>query len=128
MNSTFGLTTLILASAFALACAGPSAAAQAPAASKPHAVSVKATDTLKFEPAVITVKSGSPVRLTLENTGVLEHDWVVDDIDGRKVALVAKPRSTAAVEFTLTSPGTYEFYCSIPGHREAGMKGSLVVQ
>ena len=31
------------------------------------------------------------------------------------------------VTFTPTDPGTYEFYCTIPGHREAGMVGSLVV-
>jgi uncharacterized cupredoxin-like copper-binding protein len=119
---------LTLMSTLAVACAGPSAAAPAPATSKPQTVTIKATDALKFEPALITVKSGTVVRLTLENTGVLEHDWMVDGLDGKTVQVHAKPKSTAAVEFTPTSPGTYEFYCSIPGHREAGMKGVLTVQ
>jgi uncharacterized cupredoxin-like copper-binding protein len=127
MNRTLGLVTLILVSSLAAACAGPSAAAPSSdksAASGTQTVRVKAADTLKFEPSMITVKSGTPVRLTLEDTGALEHDWVVDGL----VQVHAKPNSTASGEFTPTVPGTYEFYCSVPGHREAGMKGTLNVQ
>ena len=83
---------------------------------------------LKFEPARITVKSGTPVRLTLTNDGALDHDWVVDNLDGKTVRVDAKSKASATVEFTPTASGTYEFYCSVPGHREAGMKGTLVVQ
>jgi uncharacterized cupredoxin-like copper-binding protein len=131
MNRTVGLPMLILTCLLAVACASPSAASQSrgqASASDVQAVRVTALDTLKFEPAVITVKSGTPVRLTLENTGALEHDLVIDNVDGQKIQAHAKPKSTAAVEFTPTAPGTYEFYCSVPGHREAGMKGVLNVQ
>jgi uncharacterized cupredoxin-like copper-binding protein len=126
MNRTMGLMTLILVSLLAVACAGPSAAAPSSdtSAASTQTVRVKAADTLKFEPAMITVKSGTPVRLTVENTGALEHDWVVDGL----VQVHSKPNSTASGEFTPTVPGTYEFYCSVPGHREAGMKGTLNVQ
>lgn len=131
MDRKLGLLVIVLISSLISACAGPSAAAPSggePAASSAQAVEVQATDRLRFEPATITVKSGTPVRLTLMNDGALDHDWVVENLDGRKVQVEAKPKASATGEFTPTAPGTYEFYCSIPGHREAGMKGTLVVQ
>ena len=128
------LLVIVLLSLVTAACAGPSAAA--PANSKPAVtiqdVQVRATDALRFEPATIRVKRGTPVRLTLANTGALDHDRVVDNLDGKldgkKVRVEARPRASASIEFTPTSTGTYEFYCSVPGHREAGMKGTLTVQ
>ncbi len=130
MSRNAGFVVFTLVSSLLAACAGPSAAA--PANVKPtnsvQAVEVRATDMLRFEPATITVKRGTVVRLTLTSTGVLEHDWVVDNLDGKKVQVHAGPKASATVEFTPTAAGTYEFYCSIPGHREAGMKGTLIVQ
>jgi uncharacterized cupredoxin-like copper-binding protein len=131
MDRKLSLLVIVLISSLMAACAGPSAAAPSggkPAASSARAVEVQATDRLTFEPATIAVKSGTLVRLTLHNTGALEHDWVVDSLEGRKVEVDATPKTSATGEFTPTAPGTYEFYCSIPGHREAGMKGTLVVQ
>ena len=131
MDRKLGLVALVLISTLAAACAGPSAAAPSggkPAASSAQAVEVKATDMMRFEPATITVTSGTPVRLTLTNDGGLEHNWVVDNLDGRKVQVDAKSKASAIGEFTPTGSGTYEFYCSVPGHREAGMTGTLVVQ
>ena len=124
------LVVFTLISSLLAACAGPSAAAPATVkpASSTQTVEVRATDMLKFEPATITVKRGTPVRLTLTSTGALEHDWVVDNLDGKKVQVHAGPKASATVEFTPTAAGSYEFYCSIPGHREAGMKGTLIVQ
>jgi uncharacterized cupredoxin-like copper-binding protein len=130
MYRTFGLMAMTLIGTLVVACAGPSAAA--PASSKPvsgpQAVDVRTTDALRFEPATITVKKGTPVRVTLTNNTALEHDWVVDNLDGKKVQLHAAPKASATTELTPTTSGTYEFYCSIPGHREAGMKGTLTVQ
>jgi uncharacterized cupredoxin-like copper-binding protein len=124
------LVVVALFSTLTAACAGSSAAAPAGSkpADRPQAVEIKATDLLKFEPATITVKDGSPVRLTLTNEGALDHNWVVDNLDGKQVELDAKSKASATAEFTPTTLGTYEFYCSVPGHREAGMKGTLVVQ
>jgi uncharacterized cupredoxin-like copper-binding protein len=130
MDRRLGLLAIALMSSLLMACAGPSAAAPASnkPASSPQAVEIRSTDALRFEPATITVKKGTPVRVTLTNSSALEHDWVVDNLDGKKIQMHAAPKATATVEFTPTAPGTYEFYCSIPGHREAGMKGTLTVQ
>ena len=106
----------------------PAAQASTKPASSPQAVEVKATDSLKFEPATITVKKGSPVRVTLTNNTALEHDWVVDNLDGKKVQMHAAPKRARPSTSRRRRPATYEFYCSIPGHREAGMKGTLTVQ
>ena len=124
------LAMLALIGSLLAACAGPSAAAPASnkPASSPQAVEVRSTDALRFEPATITVKKGTPVRVTLTNNTALEHDWVVDNVDGKKIQAHAGPKASATVEFTPTAAGTQEFYCSIPGHREAGMKGTLIVQ
>lgn len=123
------LVALVLMSTLT-ACAGRSAAA--PSGDKPassaQAVEVTATDSMRFEPATITVKSDTPVRLTLKNSGTLVHDWAVDNLDGKKVSVEAAGGQSATTDFTPSRPGSYEFYCSQPGHREAGMKGMLVVQ
>ena len=130
MDRKLSLLVIVLISTLTAACAGPSAAA--PSGGKPassaQAVEVRATDMLRFEPATITVKSGTPVRLTLKNSGTLVHDWAVDNLDGKKVSVEAAGGQSATTDFTPSRPGSYEFYCSQPGHREAGMKGMLVVQ
>jgi len=44
-------------------------------------------------------------------------------------AVVGHPKTGSAVtvQFNATTPGVYEFYCSIAGHRDAGMKGTITV-
>jgi uncharacterized cupredoxin-like copper-binding protein len=111
-------------------CSGGGSAATKPttASGGVQDLTIKGLDTLKFDPATLTVKSGSPVHLTLTNTGVLVHDWVIDDLDGKKVAIEAVGGKSAAIDFTPSKAGSYSFYCSQPGHTEAGMKGTLIVQ
>jgi plastocyanin len=62
----------------------------------------------------LTNESSTPHNVEIQGMGV---DEVSDTITG----------STASVTVTL-EPGTYEFFCNIPGHREAGMEGTLTVQ
>src|SRR5690348_13228155 len=97
-----GLVALTLVSILIAACAGPSAGAPAEgkSTSSVQVVGVKATDVLKFEPATLTVKSGTPVRLTLTNDGTLDHDWVVDNLDGKKVQVNATSKTSVSVDFT----------------------------
>ncbi len=53
---------------------------------------------------------------------------MIEDSNGKEVGStdVITGQSTTA-EFTV-KPGTYTFYCSLPGHEEAGMKGTLTVK
>ena len=42
--------------------------------------------------------------------------------------MAAAGGQSATLEFTPSKPGTYEFWCTVSGHKEAGMNGTLVVQ
>lgn len=102
---------------------------------------------MAFSTKQITLKTGVPVKLVLVNKDRVVHDLSVDTIpitlgteaaendhnhdhEGGKqpdLHVSAKPGQEGAVVFTPTADGTYTFYCTVPGHMEHGMKGSLVV-
>ena len=63
------------------------------------------------------------VSFTIQNADTFGHDFTVDEL-GVKVPLGPNETVEAAFE---AQPGTYTFYCSIPGHREAGMEGTITV-
>jgi uncharacterized cupredoxin-like copper-binding protein len=110
-------------------------------------IAVEAMD-FAYNPLSITVPAGQPVTLTLNNTGAVEHDFVVDKINVTDVEasdtgpaahhqmgdapeydlhFFAVAGDTAVLKFTALEPGTYEIFCSIEGHKEAGMIGQLIV-
>lgn len=84
---------------------------------------VTATE-FQFAPADLTAPADTPVTIVLTNEGAVEHDLVIEET-AEKVAHVASGE-TGEGQITLPA-GTYTFYCSIPGHREAGMEGTLTV-
>jgi plastocyanin len=77
-----------------------------------------------FMPKKITVAAGEDVTIVLRSKDIL-HDFVVKD-QGHIVA--AKARKTKRGGLRIDEPGTYRFWCSVTGHRSAGMKGTIVVQ
>jgi uncharacterized cupredoxin-like copper-binding protein len=82
---------------------------------------------MRFELSTLSVRANAPVTLTLDDTGtVLIHDFTSDNIGGQKVSVTAPPNSNATGAFTPTA-GTYQLYRAEPGHREAGMVGTLTV-
>jgi uncharacterized cupredoxin-like copper-binding protein len=85
-------------------------------------VTITAHD-IYFEPAEVHVKAGK-VTFNLPNEGAAEHDFSIDDL-GIQVNLPAG--STQTVEADIPA-GRYDFYCNIPGHKDAGMVGTLVVE
>jgi plastocyanin len=89
-------------------------------------VTVVATNDYSFEPAEIELKAGETVTLVLDSSKTFEsHTLVIDELDG--VNLEADGGIVASTEFTPLEPGTYTFYCSVAGHREEGMEGTLTV-
>jgi len=86
-------------------------------------ISLEAQD-IKWSSTSISAAQGQPVEVTVANTGALEHNFSVDEFSvNQNVAIGA----TETVSFTPNSSGTFEFYCNTPGHKEAGMVGTLTV-
>ncbi|MCC7103645.1 MAG: cupredoxin domain-containing protein [Chloroflexi bacterium] len=100
------------------------AAAGGSAASSGTEVRVTTTE-FKFAPGALQVPSGKAVNLVLDNKGALEHDMMVTDLG---IHLRADPHQVTQTSATFSKPGTYAFECTIPGHKEAGMKGTIQVQ
>ena len=129
----------LLAVALSLgACAGP----------RIQDVSLTAVD-MAFQPTALEVTAGVPVRLTMMNEGTFVHDFSILEIPiettgatavampGHDMgAMTVEPQlhmpvtmgMSNTIEFTPTKPGTYEFFCTVAGHKDAGMAGTMVVK
>jgi uncharacterized cupredoxin-like copper-binding protein len=83
---------------------------------------VTATE-MMYDPSAVAVEAGE-VEVVLHNEGGLLHDIRIGD---EPIALEANPGDTATEQIPLEA-GSYEFFCSLPGHREAGMEGVLEVR
>jgi uncharacterized cupredoxin-like copper-binding protein len=81
---------------------------------------------LAFDKKSLTAKAGK-VTITMANPSQLPHGVGVDGNGVDKVGQVVQKGGTSTVTLTL-KPGKYEFFCPVPGHKEAGMKGTLTVQ
>jgi uncharacterized cupredoxin-like copper-binding protein len=93
----------------------------------PNAPNITITLTsFKFEPAQINATAGQKINLTLKNTDALEHTWVIQNTN-IKLRVLGKQTVTQTVTVPAT-PGTYAIECDVPGHKEAGMTGQLVVK
>ena len=85
-------------------------------------LSVGATEFV-FDPGTLSAPADEEVAIEVQNNGTIEHDFTIDEAN-LKIATPAT--ETASGTFTLPA-GTYTFYCSVPGHQQAGMEGTLTV-
>jgi plastocyanin len=77
---------------------------------------------VKFSASTLRAPAGR-VSVTLANRDPFVHNITIDALH---VQIVAGGNQAREGSFT-AAPGTYTFYCSIPGHRAAGMVGTLTV-
>ena len=104
-----------------------STASAATGGSGPLAVSADPSGQLKFSKTTLSAKAGT-VTINFANSAPEGHNLTVAGSSGSVVG--ATPTFTGGSK-TLTlhlKPGTYTFYCSVPGHRAGGMHGTLTVQ
>jgi plastocyanin len=112
--------------AVAAVAAGGAAATQASGApARPAAATLHlsaSTNKLAFNVKSLSAKHGK-VTLVMANPSSLQHGVA---IQGHAVGKVVGKGRTSTITVTLKK-GTYTFYCPVPGHRAAGMKGTLTV-
>jgi plastocyanin len=101
------------------------AAAVGPGPAQPQAAGELALDASNtaFRPANLSVQNGQ-VTVELTNQDLFWHSFT---IDRPAVNLDVPVGGTRRVSFTVP-PGSYRFYCRVPGHRQAGMVGTLTVR
>jgi uncharacterized cupredoxin-like copper-binding protein len=98
-----------------------------------------------YIPAQVEIRKGETIKFVIFNNGELDHEFVLatteenlkhakamemnpemehDDPNATRVA----PRQTSEIIWKFTKPGQFEFACLIPGHRDAGMLGTVDVK
>ena len=99
---------------------------------------------LRFEPSQLTFDAGQRYKLRLDNPSAQKHYFTAKDfadaiwsqkveagaveVKGAIDELELKSGAEAEWVFVAMKPGHYELHCSIPGHTEAGMTGSLTIR
>jgi plastocyanin len=124
-NSTSSATS---ATATTPATPATTSSTSAPAAgAETIAVSANPEGLFKYVPPTLSAKAGK-VTIAFTNGAPVEHNLTVASASGAVAG--ATPTFTGGVKNLTVSltPGTYKFYCTVPGHRQAGMEGTLVVK
>lgn len=81
---------------------------------------------IAFDTKKLTSEPGK-VTIDFSNPATIQHDVAIEK-DGTEIAaspLIANSKTTVSADL---APGTYTFLCTVPGHAEAGMQGTLVVR
>lgn len=93
-------------------------------AERSNDLTIEAGD-LFYEPEEFAASAGE-ITFTMENTGAVEHDLIIDETGDEIIGELA-PGESASGSVTLEA-GTYTLYCAVVGHREAGMEATLDVE
>lgn len=89
-------------------------------------ISAPADGSFAYDQTDVQVSAGK-VTVNFDNPAPLSHDVVIEDSSGQEIAktdLVSEGSASTSADLT---PGTYTFYCDVPGHRDSGMEGTLTV-
>jgi plastocyanin len=140
------ITALVLGLAACGGSSNSSSSTSAPASSTSSSTSSAASSTpaggasaltqaadpsgnLKFVKPSLTANAGN-VTITFTNASMVPHNFTIQQGTGGGV-VGATPTFSGGGTKTLSvklKPGTYRFYCSVDGHRAAGMQGTLTVK
>lgn len=118
------LVFVIVALAALIAACGPGASSGGGGGGGDVNVTINATE-FKYDPNTITAAPGQKVNVTLVNKGTVKHTFVLTEAN---VNISADAGQSATGSFTAPAAGTYTFFCDQPGHKDAGMTGTLTVK
>jgi len=82
---------------------------------------------LKYNKTELTAKAGA-ATLTLTNNSPLSHNVTIENSSGKVVAATTTFDGGSHTIPLNLKVGTYKYFCSVPGHRQAGMEGTLTVE
>ena len=91
------------------------------------AIAADPSGALAFTKTNITAPAGSDT-IDFENASSTGHNVEIEDSSGEDIAetdTITDGRTSTTADL---QPGTYTFYCAVPGHREAGMEGTITVK
>ncbi len=91
------------------------------------AITAAADGSLAYDETEVSAPAGE-VTIDFDNPAALSHDVAVEDSAGEelgKTDIVAEDTATTTIDL---APGSYTFFCTVPGHREGGMEGTLDVK
>ena len=80
----------------------------------------------RYTPAYLSIRAGRTAVLSFRNDDPVFHDWEVEGL--ANVDAGARPGQTQRIRFLINQPGTYRITCTVPGHADAGMTGTLIVE
>ena len=102
----------------------PSAATEA---GKPLSLEANPEGQLKYSTTSLSAKAGA-VSIDFTNMSSLGHNVTVASASGETVGETPTFQGGSKTLALNLKPGTYKFFCSVPGHRAAGMEGTLTVR
>ena len=82
---------------------------------------------LAYTSSSLSAPAGSD-KVEFNNPASLGHDVVIEDADGNEVARTEVITGSETSTTADLQPGTYTYFCSVDGHRDAGMEGTLTVK
>jgi plastocyanin len=78
-----------------------------------------------YKPNTLEIPANTDVTVVFKNTGVLPHNFSIDELGVDSGDLNGGESASLTIN---AGPGTYQFYCDVPGHKDAGMVGTLTVK
>ena len=126
-TSTAESTPATTAQSTATTASTQTSSTAAPSATTALSLEANPQGQLNYNTSSLTAKAGK-VTIDFKNMSPLGHNVTVESPGGGTLG-ATETFQGASKKLTLTlKPGTYKFYCSVPGHRQAGMEGTLVVK
>ena len=99
----------------------------APATASALSVEANAEGQLKYDKTALTANAGK-ISIAFTNTSPLEHNLTIESSSGKILGATPTFKGGTKTLALALKAGTYKFYCSVPGHRMAGMEGTLTVK